>query len=624
MNSFLAEVVEDILLKGYKLSEVIFVLPSKRAGVFLKNIIIDKSNSTQFLPRIVSIEEFVQELSEIQQLETLPLLFEFYEVYLKISQIKNKDSFDVFIQWASTLLQDFNEIDANNVDAHKLFQNLYDAKRIENWNVTKNIFTNQLTNKIVFIGFNALTKCEELIIQDLLQKELATIYWDVDQSYLKNNHNAGFYFNKYKKSWGYYQNHKFNDIKDYLSEKKEIEVIGVPKNVSQIKFVSEILSKINKNDSFQNTALVLNDESLLNVVLNSLPEAVDKVNITMGYSLQNIPLAILFEILFKIHTNNITFNNTNQLYYKDVLKLINQPVINELLTNSKSNIAQELAKNIRENNLLFISKTNILKLDQDNKKATAISNCLFNGWDSVEKALNNCNILLLFYKELVVNNNLEKEFVYRFYQIFQQLILLNKQYKHIKDIKTLFYLFKQLVKLESLSFKGEPLSGLQIMGMLETRVLDFETVILTSVNEGVLPAGKSTQSFIPYDFKKAYKIPTSQDKDAVFGYHFYRLLQRAKKVYLIYNTEPDVYGSGEQSRFITQLEINRNDIHKIVVSPKVKDSVSKLKEVKKNNDILNEIKKYAAYGISPSALNSFIYNPIDFYFKKILKDSILL
>jgi len=493
MNSFLAEVVEDILLKRQNLSEVIFVLPSKRAGVFLKNIIIDKINSTQFLPRIISIDEFVQELSEIQQLETLPLLFEFYEVYLKISHIKNKDPFDVFIQWATTLLQDFNEIDATNIEAQKLFQNLYDAKRIENWNVAKNyqsqlttkylasfknfeelyvaftnhlkqqkkgyrgliykeavynleFFTNQLTNKIVFIGFNALTKCEELIIQDLLQKGLATIYWDVDQSYLTNNHNAGTYFNKYKKSWAYYQNHNFNYIKDYLSEKKEIEVIGVPKNVSQIKFVSEILTKINKNDSFQNTALVLNDESLLNVVLNSLPDEVDKVNITMGYSLQNIPLAILFETLFKTHTNSIKRNNTNQLYYKDVLKLINQPVINELLSNSQSNIAREIAKNISENNLMFINKNNLLKLDQDNKKATVIANCLFNGWDSVEEALNNCNNLLLFYKELVSTNNLEKEFVYRFYQIFQQLILLNKQYKHIKDIKTLFYLFKHLVK----------------------------------------------------------------------------------------------------------------------------------------------------------------------------------
>ncbi|NNC69847.1 MAG: PD-(D/E)XK nuclease family protein, partial [Flavobacteriaceae bacterium] len=216
---------------------------------------------------------------------------------------------------------------------------------------------------------------------------------------------------------------------------------------------------------------------------------------------------------------------------------------------------------------------------------------------------------------------LEKEFLFKNMTVLQQLQQLNDKTGYINNIITLHQLYKQLIKTEKLSFRGEPLSGLQIMGMLETRVLDFENVILTSVNEGILPAGKTDNSFIPFDVKKDPRInlPTYQERDAIFSYHFHRLIQRAKNIYLLYNTENDQYGSGEQSRFITELEIKKvHEIEKYVVSPKVSPQNIELKKVIKSKPIISRLHELAIKGLSPTSLTHYINNPIGFYQEKIL------
>jgi ATP-dependent helicase/nuclease subunit B len=215
---------------------------------------------------------------------------------------------------------------------------------------------------------------------------------------------------------------------------------------------------------------------------------------------------------------------------------------------------------------------------------------------------------------------LSLEYLYRFNELFNELSRLNLEYHHIKDVSTLFSIYKELLSSETLDFQGEPLQGLQIMGMLESRVLDFETVIISSVNEGVLPSGKSNNSFIPFDVKLENKLPTYKEKDSVYTYHFYRLLQRAKNVYILYNTEADILTGGEKSRFITQLELE--GIHKInhhIIVPQVPIIETSLNTIEKNEDLLNKITAVAERGFSPSSLTSYIRNPIDFYYQKILK-----
>jgi superfamily I DNA/RNA helicase len=212
------------------------------------------------------------------------------------------------------------------------------------------------------------------------------------------------------------------------------------------------------------------------------------------------------------------------------------------------------------------------------------------------------------------------EYLFRFNELFNELSSLNTKYQHIKDVSTLFSIYKELLSSETLDFQGKPLQGLQIMGMLESRVLDFETVIISSVNEGVLPSGKSNNSFIPFDVKLENKLPTYKEKDAVYTYHFYRLLQRAKNIYILYNTEADVLTGGEKSRFITQLELEgvHNITHQIV-APQVPVIEASLQTIEKNESLQSDIVNLAEKGFSPSSLTSYIRNPVDFYYQKILK-----
>jgi hypothetical protein len=196
-----------------------------------------------------------------------------------------------------------------------------------------------------------------------------------------------------------------------------------------------------------------------------------------------------------------------------------------------------------------------------------------------------------------------------------------EQYSFANDLKSLESLYSEIIRNETLDFQGEPLEGLQIMGMLESRVLDFETVILTSVNEGILPSGKSNNSFIPFDLKKYYKLPTYKEKDAVYTYHFYRLLQRAKNIYLLYNTEPDVLEGGEKSRLLTQLLTDENklgDITEIIAAPEIKPSIKVLQTITKDDGLMELVKAHAGKGFSPTSLSNYIRNPIDFYKRNLL------
>ena len=218
-------------------------------------------------------------------------------------------------------------------------------------------------------------------------------------------------------------------------------------------------------------------------------------------------------------------------------------------------------------------------------------------------------------------DSLGLEYLYKFYSLFNQLQDMVEQYSFVNDLKSLESLYLEIVRNETLDFQGEPLEGLQIMGMLESRVLDFETVILTSVNEGILPSGKSNNSFIPFDLKKYYKLPTYKEKDAVYTYHFYRLLQRAKNIYLLYNTEPDVLEGGEKSRLLTQLLTDENklaDITEIIAAPEITPSIKVLQTIAKDEGLMEMIRAHAEKGFSPTSLSNYIRNPIDFYKRNLL------
>lgn len=664
MTTFIFDVLKDLKNQHINLSELTFVLPSKRAGLFLKHQLHKVNEQTAFAPAIISIEEFTEELSQLKTISNTELLFEFYNVYCSLTKDEEKDSFEIFSKWAQILLQDFNEIDRYLIPQQKIFNYLSAIQDLKHWSLEENKtdfvkkylsfwkklynyylhFTQQLLNKKigyqglvyreavenleayvqnnaekqhVFLGFNALNSSEETIIQELLQNNLAKIYWDIDGIFIDNPiHDAALFTRHYKLKWHYYKNNPFHWVTNNYSKEKNIFVYGIPKNIGQAKQIGFILDHLkNEKKNLDNTAVVLGDESLLIPVLNSLPEHIDALNITMGFPLKSIPLASLFEQLFHVHKKA-----SGSFYYKDVVNIISHPFIRPLFYVNDIDYASEMIDAIQENNLIYISTDRLKSFSNTNKD---LIDLLFSNWNSMDSILKNCSQLILTIKNTLdknkASNLLSLEYLFRFSVLFNELSLLNSKYNHIKTIQTLYDVYKELLSSETLDFQGEPLQGLQIMGMLESRALDFETVIISSVNEGILPSGKSNNSFIPFDVKLENKLPTYKEKDAVYTYHFYRLLQRAKNVFILYNTEADTLTGGEKSRFITQLELE--GIHKInpqIITPCVPIIEQELIKVSKNKDVIEKLIKVSEKGFSPSSLTNYIRNPIDFYNQKIL------
>ncbi|MGK0422195.1 MAG: hypothetical protein ACJAT9_001880 [Polaribacter sp.] len=307
----------------------------------------------------------------------------------------------------------------------------------------------------------------------------------------------------------------------------------------------------------------------------------------------------------------------NEFYHKDVVRFLKHQSVYKLLSDNNSSLVDNFTEEIGKENYIFINKDQIETILKD--AAVEVKNSIssiFNSYTTINEFLDRILNLIHLLKEDVTD--LEKEYLFRFYTAFTQLKTLQTAYEYFTDLKTLSLFFKQLITSETLSFQGEPLRGLQLMGMLETRVLDFENIILTSANEGVLPASSQQNSFIPFDVKIEFGLPTYREKDAIFSYHFFRLLQRAKNVFILYNTEHDVFGSGEKSRFVTQLEMMRGDIVQKNIAPEVIPSKTELKKIPKNEVVFERLKVLAEKGISPSALTNYLHNPVSFYKQKIL------
>ena len=667
-TTFLYQLAQEILKNNSEnLSELVIVLPNKRAKVFLLDELKKLVSTTIFAPEIISIEDFIQDVAGIRSIDSVELLFEFYEVYLSITE--NPELFETFADWAKTLLQDFNEIDRYLLDPDKILKYLESIKEIEHWSVDinkrteliknyllfwkklpeyyhtlynyllnkgvgyqgliyreaeKNLnhFSENNSNQFVFAGFNALNKAEEKIIQHLLALDVAKIYWDIDETLLHDTfHDAGLFQRRFKSEWMYYKTHPYQWIVNDFSEAKNIEVIAASKSIGQAKIAGSIIEKLiqESSPSIQNIALVLGEEHLLLPILHSLPDSVASLNITMGFTSKNNPAQLLITKLFKLHTNALTRNATSYvMYYKDVLDILTHPLIEPYLN------ADALVSIINKNNYTFITHKKLEELHADGNE---LFHLLFQKWDRSSVAvLENISAILLIIKANLSYDNEEEKitntFLYSIYKVINKMISYFSSHQNIDDIKTLQAIYKQVVDLAEVSFEGEPLSGLQIMGVLESRVLDFETVIITSVNEGKFPAGKNTNSFIPYDVKKEYKLPTFKEKDAIYTYHFYHLLQRAKNIYLIYNSDSEGFDAGEKSRFITQLEVEKQPNHNLsfeYYNPDVPSVANQSMVVPKTESIMVRLKEIAEQGFSPSSLTTYVRNPIQFYFQRILR-----
>lgn len=656
MPSFLQDVIDQIEQRFDYWEELIFVLPSKRAGNFLKNEIRSRYTQTGFAPRIWSIEEFIQEVADLKLADSTTLTFWAYQSYLSLNSIKNKDSFDQFSSWAPALLADLNEMDRYCLDTNRFFSHLSEIKAMERWNLTeestdfinnylafwKNIpqLYEDLTNRLlthrvsyqgliyrkaaediehyiqahqgqvhIFIGFNALNAAEQIIFQELLQREMALVFWDADQYFAdQRQHMVTNFLNTYLKNWGYYQNHQPQSVHREFEKEKKINLVQTESNLTQVYYTSALLSELSQ-EQLQSTAVVLADEHLLMPLLHSIPQQIDQINITMGAPLSIFPVFDLFRLLLVIQQQA-----GKNIYHKHLDGLLNHPVINYYLE-----YPQELSQKIKSQNLAYVPLNNLLELA--NPKDHQVLGLMLRPWTNSDQGISSCLKLLELLRLKQPADLVLRTSAFSLYQLFLQIQSMCNELDYVEQLATLHNLYLELGRTKQIDFESDAFQGLQIMGLLETRCLDFDRVIVLSVNEGVLPAGRSPGSFLTYDLKKEYELPTQQDKDAVYAYHFYRLMFRAKEVDILYVDQSQGLGSKEKSRFIRELQLDppsSHSIQQLSITTPIKINPSQLREVPKTPALYQRLELIAAKGFSPSSLTNYIRNPLDFYSQRVL------
>jgi len=689
MESFLEQTAAYIY-SAYKdkLDRVCVVSPNRRASLYLRKYLARLIDKPVWLPEMLTIEDFAVKYSGYKLADTMSLLFELHAVHAKIEG-ENAQPFEKFMQWGQMLLGDFNEVDLYLADPKQLYSYLSDDKALELWNPSGEPLTefekNYLSffssmqvyytelhdflknekmawqgmayrklaeekewmdtiayDKIFFIGFNALTKAEEKITTRLERSGKAEMLWDADSYYVDNPvHEAGRFLNMYMRPSGKGEFHwKGNYFKD---NDKHIIIRGVPNKVTQAKEAGRLISKLlQENKDLTGTALVLADESLLLPVLNAIPEASGDFNVTMGFSLTYTPLFSLIDSIFGMHATSLQVSGGKAaplFYTKELLRLLMHPYVARLAGGYGA--TNSLAIELRNSKLPFQTAKNINKSYQESGKETDprminfLELLLTKAWQTASGALENLTLLTDSLKQAFPHPAaisgtgdlpIEHEYFFAFARLIYRLKKMYSRYGAMNNIETLRQIILQLMKLEKIPFYGEPLKGIQIMGMLETRTLDFDRVILLGANDDLLPGSRKHDSFIPYNIKTEFGIPIHTDKDAVMAYHFYRLLQRSKDVWMFYNTEPNNMGGGDKSRFILQLQeeltrVNPNSVIDIGILslPQAGKPDKEGISIPKTTAILTLLDKLADTGYSHSTLSKYVNCSLQFYFSVVLK-----
>lgn len=657
---------------------VCIVLPSKRGAIFLKDHFHKVFTKTTWLPDIQSAEEFIEELSGLKQADEIDLIAFLYESYLACFT-GEKEPFDKFSKWGHLMIQDFNEIDRYLVDAKQIYQNLAHIKEIENWSLgqeelsvtqknyldfmggigdiyqhfskellkrgigyqgliyrkaSENFMDHPALNrytKVLFCGFNALNAAETKIYKHLQSSGKAEMLWDIDKYYFEDEtQEAGLFLRKNFREFDKRQN---SFTGDHFKTNKEIHITSVAGQMGQAQLVhDELLKLINKGVSLTKVAVVLANEKLLWPVLKVLPKEVEHVNITMEYPIRYTQAYSFIDLLFTIQLNFQTKQRSSgTVYYKEFISVLQHPFFGVLLKSLDQTFnVSTVVDQITRDNFVFIGQKYIR--DVFNQLPPLIAN-IFKPWPSSTEGnsilVSIIELIRGYYIKLFESNitHLELEYMEVLLRSFTRICdVIQKYPMYYADIRSYRQLYVQTVGSATVPFIGEPLKGLQIMGVLETRTLDFEYLIMVGVNEGVLPSGKSINSFLPNDLKRVFNLPLYYEKDAIYAYHFYRLLQRSSFAHLIYDSETDEFGKGEKSRFISQLQFELRQYHpghKITDHVAVSSSpvhVDDTIKIEKNAEILEKIysklKSNDKFGgISPSALNTFKECSLKFYFR---------
>lgn len=673
MQTFLEDLAEKII-KDYQgdLADLKVIFPNRRAGLFFENAFLKHLNGPTWSPEIISLEDFILGLSPKVVLDKITLIFKLHEVYQKHNPFQ--ENFEQFFFWGDLLIKDFDDVDKYMVDARPLFANLAQWKALTSdtsfltpeqirlieqfwqhfeqrptdakekfkrvWDILYSVYSDfrvlleqenhaysgmvyrdvaknlkegtlQLDGNFVFAGFNALTKAEEEIISYAVRETGAKIYWDYDAYYTQNNaQEAGSFFREYRNHTVLSKTFPAETPNSIATNKPEIEVIGVSGNMGQAKLLSQYLEQIDLENP-EKTAVILGDEGLLFPVLHALPEKLQKVNVTMGYPLKSALLFTLMEEVLQLQKHKKEGKEGFLFNHRYVVNILKHALIRELIP--------ELSKSI----IHQIETTNKVWLDEAalSHEESSLLPLIFKGVKEEE--------LFVYLKTIILSTGklqegeVQSSFFFQFYTTLNRLEDVTKQFGLNLSISAFIRLFRQIIQGVRVPFSGEPLEGLQVMGVLESRNLDFENIYILSLNEDNFPAKGSVHSYIPYNIRKAYGLPTLDQHDAIYGYLFYRLLHRAKHVKLFYNTESGITKGGEMSRYIQQLlyESNLPLKQKLLANP-VSISPEHVISIQKTDLIKAQLAAYLEGGnkkLTPTALSTYLDCRLKFYFKYVAK-----
>lgn len=679
MDTFLKLVARNLFSQGNgNLARTAVVFPNKRASLFFNEYLAKEAGKPIWSPAYLSISELFRSLSSWEVADSIKLVCELYKVYQEATH--SNETLDDFYFWGELLISDFDDADKNMADTRSLFNNLQELKNmmddltfmdkeqeaaiqqffqnfsierrtalkerfISMWDVLGEIYTCFKANlkkqniayegmlyrevmenfdtdalpydTYVFVGFNVLNKVEHELFKKLKDAGKALFYWDYDEFYMeKKHHEAGIFI---KRNLEEFPSPLDTSHLDQLSRPKEITYIASPTENAQARFLPQWIRE-NLTEQEKETAVVLCNETLLQPVLHSIPENVKHVNITMGFPLSQTPVYSYLVALLDLQIQG--YNSKNGRYlFEQVVAVLKHPYTRQL-----TNEAERLERELTQDNRFYPLPSELKKDEHLSRLFTpkegnqALVAYLLEALQQVANIYQNDTED----EDKDAFNQLYRESLFKAYTTLGRFHSLIEGGEFKVHSSTLRKLITRVLSSTNIPFHGEPAIGMQVMGVLETRNLDFRHLILLSTNEGQLPKNGGDSSFIPYNLRKAFGMTTIEHKIAVYAYYFYRLLQRADKVTLVYNNSSDGLNRGEWSRFMLQFLIEWE--HSIELqtlqakqSPQGNSAItlSKTDEVMRKLNQRFNLKVNPGALLSPSALNCYLECTLRFYFKYV-------
>lgn len=684
MESFLKLVAADLYkhTKG-NLAHTAVVFPNKRAGLFFNEYLAQESDSPIWSPAYVSISELFRSLSPWEVGDPVKLVCELYKIFRRETQ--STETLDDFYFWGEMLISDFDDADKNKVDTDKLFSNLQDLRNIMDdytfiddeqeeairqffqnfsierrtalkerfislWDVLGNIykgFRESLASqniayegmmyrhviehlnvdklpyeKYVFVGFNVLNKVEHMLFTQLKDAGKAVFYWDYDEFYMKENrqavtHEAGEFIRRNLRD---FPSPLSGELFKNLSKPKEVHYIASSTENAQARYLPQWIRN-NLTTPEKETAVVLCNETLLQPVLHSLPAEVKHVNITMGFPLSQTPVYSFLIALLELHTHGFNFKS-GRYTFQSVVTLLKHPYTRQL-----TGQAELLEKELTRNNRFYPLPGELGKDEFLTRLFTPLSgnlNLCIRLSETLQQVAGIYQANTSGTEDTDAFNQLYRESLFKAYTTINRFRTLIEEDELTVQSETFRRLLVKVLSATNIPFHGEPAIGMQVMGVLETRNLDFRHLVLLSVNEGQLPKSGGDSSFIPYNLRKAFGMTTIEHKIAVYAYYFYRLLQRAERITLMYNTSSDGLNRGEWSRFMLQFLIEwphpiTRQFLEVGQSPQGTSpiTVEKTPDVMRRMQSLFDVRANPKAKFSPSALNYYLDCPLKFYYRYV-------